>query len=172
MKRMAAILLAAALCAAAALPAFAVEISEDVDYDTTLRYMVDADYLVVVPESIALDQELVISSTRANTEPGMAVKVRISNLTADGKAELSRINDTDYKITAQAKQNDAAIADGVFTSVVYNEQIVTGTQTPLTVDIAKEEWEEAKSGEYEARLTFTISYTNPHDAQDQPADEP
>lgn len=157
MKRMAAILLAAALCAAAALPAFAVEISEDVDYDTTLRYMVDADYLVVVPESIALDQELVISSTRANTEPGMAVKGRISNLTADGKAELSRINDTDYKITAQAKQNDAAIADG---AVVATFADVTAKTDADAISFEAPEAAEGtvKAGDYEGGVIFVISY--------------
>ena len=45
-----------------------------------------ADYVVTIPETVALDEEIVISSSKANTEPNMAVKVRISDLTADGKA--------------------------------------------------------------------------------------
>lgn len=123
---------------------------------------------MVIPETaeIVFDTEVnpigAIAYMEGNLEPDAYVTVELTAQTL-----LSNKIDGSYKIDYVISD-----ADGVFTSVVYNEQIVTGTQTPLTVDITKEEWEEAKSGEYEARLTFTISYTNPHDAQDQPADEP
>ncbi len=50
----------------------------------------------------------------------------------------------------------------VFESAVYDESTEAGTKTPLTANITKEAWEDAKSGAYTASLTFMIQYTNPH----------
>lgn len=160
MKKLAAFLMAAALCCTASIPAFAADTQVSANGgtgDTTLTFSVDTDYVVVIPETVALDEELVISSSLANTEPNMAVKVRISNLTADGKAELARTNDTDYKITAQAKQNSTGITND--TVVATFADVTTATNAPaITFDDPAAASGDIKAGNYTGTLTFTVSY--------------
>lgn len=160
MKKTVALLLSAALLGTYTLPAYAADASVDTEGgsgNTTVTYSVNEEYVVTIPETVSLDGQLVISSNKANTEPGMAVKVRISNLTEDGKAELARTGDTDYKITAQAKQNDAAISNA---SVVATFADVTENTlaAPITFEEPAAESGEIKAGAYTGTLTFTINY--------------
>ena len=79
-KKAVSVLLTAALCCAAATPVFAADtqITQDSDpktAETELTYSVETDYVVVIPRSVDLDRSIEISSTKANTEPGKAVKV-------------------------------------------------------------------------------------------------
>lgn len=119
-----------------------------------------ADYVVTIPETVALDEEIVISSSKANTEPNMAVKVRISDLTADGKAELARTDDEGYKITAAAKQKNAGITNDTVVAQFADVTAETKAEaitfdTPVAADGG-----EIKAGNYTGSLTFTVSYEN------------
>ena len=99
-----------------------------------------------------------ISSFKANTEPNMVVKVRISNLTKDGKAELARTGDPTYKITAAAKQNKVAIANDTIVAQFADVTAKTDADT-ITFDIpVAADGGEIKAGKYTGSLTFTISY--------------
>lgn len=158
MKKFASFLLAAALCCTAAVPAFAADVTTEGDQDTALTYSVKTDYIVTIPEQVSLDEEIVISSSKANTEPGMAVKVRISDLTAEGAAELIRTNDESYQITAAAKQNNTGITNN---TVVAQFADVTAEKSadPITFDDpVAVNGGEIKAGSYTGSLTFTVSY--------------
>lgn len=130
------------------------------DQSTTLTYSVDADYIVTIPESVKLDETIEITSAKANTEPGMAVKVRISEGLTDGKVTLSRQNDTDYKITSLVKLNNTdAVLDS--TSVIASFADVTETTTGGTLAFAapvSPDGGEVKAGDYTGTITFAISY--------------
>lgn len=163
-KKLITLVLAAILCCAASAPAYAQEITEDGGYgDVTLTYSVDTDYVVVIPESVTLDESIVITSNRANTEPGMAVKVRITEgLDEKGSVTLDRDNDnSDYAITARLKLNDNV--DNVITSetVVASFADVTAQTTGGTMTFADPVSPDAnpiKAGSYTGSLTFTVSY--------------
>ena len=158
MKKLAVFLLTAALCCAAAVPAFAAEVTGNGSQDTSLTYSVKSDYIVVIPESTTLDGEIVISSSKANTEPGMAVKVRISNLNADGAAELSRTDDTDYKITAAAKQNNGGITNDTVVAQFADVTAATAADAISFENPVSPDGGEIKAGSYTGSLTFTVSY--------------
>lgn len=160
MRKFASFLLAAVLCCTAAVPAFAADITTEGEKDTTLTYSVKTDYMVTIPEQVSLDEEIVIFSSKANTEPGMEVKVRISDLTADGAAELTRTNDESYQITAAAKQNNTGITNN---TVVARFADVTAerkaTADPITFDDpVAVNGGEIKAGSYKGSLTFSVSY--------------
>ena len=155
MKKLASFLLAAALCCTAAVPAFAADVTTQ---DTTLTYSVNTDYIVTIPEQVALDEEIIISSSKANTEPNMAVKVRISDLTADGAAELTRTDNTDYKITAAAKQNNAGITNNTIVAQFADVTAETKADAISFEDPASPDGGEIKAGSYTGSLTFTVSY--------------
>ncbi len=155
MKKMGSFLLAAALCCTAAVPAFAADVTTQ---DTTLTYSVNTDYIVTIPEQVALDEEIVISSSKANTEPNMAVKVRISDLTAGGAAELARTDNTDYKITAAAKQNSAGITNNTVVAQFADVTAETKADAISFEDPVSPDGGEIKAGSYTGSLTFTVSY--------------
>lgn len=155
MKKRIGILLAALLVCTLSMPVFAEE--DDTTNTTTLQYSVDESYVVTIPETVSLNQSLVISSELANTEPNMAVKVRISNLTADGKAELARTDDTTYTITAAAKQNGASISNDSVVAVFADVTEKTEAAA-ITFDAPSAASGAIKAGSYSGTLTFTISY--------------
>ena len=153
--------LTASLCIAASVPAFAQEIAEPGNQNTTLFYSVEPDYVVVIPESVKLDESIAITSGKANTEPGKAVKVRITGGLTAGSATPDRDNDdSDYAITAELKLNDG---DGPVTgdTVIASFADVTVQTTGGTLtfaDPAAPDENPVKAGSYTGSLTFTISY--------------
>ncbi len=160
-KKLTVFVLTAALCCTASVPALAKEISASGNYDTTLTYSVETDYVVVIPESVKLDDSIVITSSKANTEPGMTVKVRITEgLTGDG-VTLDRDNDnSDYAITAKLKLGDS---DGLVTgdTVIASFADVTTQTTGGTLafaDPVSPDGNPIKAGDYTGSLTFTVSY--------------
>ena len=161
MKKLGALLLSAALCCMTAVPALAADVTTDGgSQSTTITYSVNADYIVAIPETVALDSDLTIKSTKANTEPGKAVKVSISGLNADGKAELARTNDTDYKITADVKQGENALKNND-TVAAFADVTTETAATAITVsNAAAPDANPIKAGSYSGTLTFTISYEN------------
>ena len=163
MKKSASFLLAAALCCIATVPALAADSQITPDSDpksasTELTYSVAADYIVVIPETVALDSDLTIKSTKANTEPGKAVKVSISGLNADGKAELTRANDTEYKITADVKQGEKALKNSDVVATFADVTAETAATAITVSNAASPDTNPIKAGSYSGTLTFTVSY--------------
>lgn len=159
MKKLSFFLLAAVLCCTAAVPASAADIITGGSKDTTLTYSVEADYIVTIPEQAEIKFDVEsnpigdIEYQSGNLEPDAFVAVELSE-----KSALANQTDDRYTIPYQI------CSDGkVFEKAVYTEDTAAGTKTPLTADITKAAWEDARVGKYEATLTFTISYNNPHE---------
>lgn len=162
MKKFTAFLLTTALCCAAAVPAFAAEVKPGGEQSgqTDLIYSVKTDYIVTIPETVALDEELVVSSSKANTEPNKAVKVRISGLNANGKAELVRKDDTAYKITADVKQGETALGNNAVVATFADVTAETAAAAIIVSNAASPDTDPIKAGSYSGTLTFTVSYEN------------
>lgn len=168
-KKLITFVLAATLFCAVSVPAFGKEIDKPGDQDTELTYSVDTDYVVVIPESVTLNESIVITSGRANTEPGMAVKVRITEGLTKGSVTLDRDNDNSgYAITARLKLDDiddddiinsdtvvASFSD-IMTSSDETTQITGGTLS--FSDPVSPDKKPIKAGSYTGSLTFTVSY--------------
>lgn len=161
MKKIPAGVLTVALCLSMTVPAFATEIDQDTtpqEGTTTLSASKAATYVVAIPEKaeIVFDTEVnpigEIEYKEGNLEPDAYVTVTLSEQTP----LANNVDDSDtipYEIQSGG-------AD--FESVIYDESTEAGTKTPLSVNITKEAWEAARSGNYTASLTFMIQYTNPH----------
>lgn len=159
MKKLFATLLALTLCCSMATTAFAAEINQDSETktgNTTITTVKDPTYIVVIPEKAEIQFGVEsnpigdIVYKEGNLEPGAEVTVELKNAST-----LAHKEDAQYTIEyAVCKDGEA------FTSVVYNEQTAAGTKTALTANITKEAWDAAKAGNYEATLTFEISYEN------------
>lgn len=164
MKKIITGVLTAALCISMTVSVFAAEVNSDGGKaDTTLTYSVDADYMVVIPERVVLTQPLAISSSKANTEPGKAVKVRITEGLFDGSVSLDRDNDTsDYAITAKVKRNESdekVDSDTVIAAFSDVTAEITGGTLTFDDPIAPDD-NPVKAGSYTGSLTFTVSYEN------------
>lgn len=167
MKKIAVTLAAGILCCMSTLPVMAdsATITEPGTQDTELTYSVGEDYMVTIPESVSLNQTVSITSKHANTEPGKAVKVRISNGLNQGMVSLTRVYDTAYKInasvslggTTQTVDSNTVVAS--FSEVFVEEDgdpVVGGTLTFGTPQSA--DGSEIKAGTYTGSMTFSISY--------------
>lgn len=161
MKRLCSMMLAIFLLGSSSMAVSAAEIGQDSDSktgSTTLTTFKEAAYTVVIPESaeIIFDTEVNpignIEYREGNLEPEAYVMVSLTEKTALSN-DADKMHEIPYEI------HDA---NGVFGSVTYPEDTAAKTKTPLTANITKKAWEEAKAGNYTAQLTFTISYTNPH----------
>ena len=159
MKKLFATLLALTLCCSMATTAFAAEInqgSETKTGNTTITTVKDPTYIVVIPENAEIQFGVEsnpignIVYKGGNLEPGAEVTVELKNASA-----LAHKEDAKYTIAYEICHGGAE-----FEKVVYGENTVTGTKTALTANITKEAWEAAKAGNYEATLTFEISYEN------------
>lgn len=133
--------------------------SDPKEADTTLTTSKGASYIVVIPEQaeISFDREEnpigEIEYVKGNLEPGAYVTVALSK-----KTPLENKADDQYTIPYEV-----CLQGEPFEQVVYDELTAAETKTALTVNITKENWEKAKAGDYKASLTFSISYTNPHE---------
>ena len=106
-KKLITFVLAATLFCAVSVPAF----GKEIDKPRRSRHRADLfrGYRLCGGDSGKryADESIVITSGRANTEPGMAVKVRITEGLTKGSVTLDRDNDnSDYAITARLKLND------------------------------------------------------------------
>lgn len=169
MKKIAVTLAAGILCCMSTLPVMAdsATITELETQDTKLTYSVDEDYMVTIPESVSLDQTVSITSKHANTEPGKAVKVRISSGLEDGKVSLTRDNDTDnYMIKASVSSEDTTTVDSDTVVASFSEVFVEEGEAPfvggtLTFGAPQSaDGSEIKAGTYTGSMTFSISYEN------------
>lgn len=123
----------------------------------------DASYTIIIPKTANITFDTVsnpigsIVYQDGNLEPDAYVTVALKGKT-DLKYTVNEKYTIPYKICGTDKTKD-------FVSVKYEENTEKNTRTPLTAEITKEAWEEAKAGSYKATLTFEISYTNPHEAK-------
>ena len=150
-----------ALCVSASFPVLADENEDNSSPNgMILSYYQQPDYLVKIPSeaTITFDSEInsigELEYQKGNLEPDAYVTV---SLEKQSPLEQEENNTIPYTLYSGEK---------VFESVVYDEQTAIGTKTPLAVHITKEAWEAATGGDYTATLTFLISYTNPHEGED------
>lgn len=160
MKKIAAILMAGILCSMSTLPIMARNITKEGNYDTTLTYLVDEDYVVTIPESVSLNDTISITSTKANTEPNKAVKVRISKGLTDGKVTLKREYDASYSIQAPVylnNSNDKVTSDTVIASFADVSADETGGTLTFGEPLSPDQ-KDVKAGKYKGSITFEIKY--------------
>lgn len=158
MKKLIAFCMTGILCFGMAGTVFATEINQNSDpktADTILTTSKEASYIVVIPETagITFDTEVNpigdIEYIGGNLEPDAYVTVGLSS-----KTPLENTANSDYTIPYEVCSGNE-----VFEKVVYNEETEANTKIPLNVNITKEAWEKTKAGNYQARLTFSVSYT-------------
>ena len=149
------------LCVSASFPVLADENEDNSSPNgMILSYYQQPDYLVKIPSeaTITFDSEInsigELEYQKGNLEPDAYVTVSLEKQSPLKDEGVDAIPYTVYS------------GEEVFEKVVYDEQTAIGTKTPLAVHITKEAWEAAPSGDYTATLTFLISYTNPHEGED------
>ena len=165
MKKILTTALTAALCiSAVGTTAFAAEINQDTDpktANTTVNYTVESSgYVIVIPESVNLGENLTITCEKANTEPNKYVRVSVSGLTDDGKISLSRKLDNSYKITADISQNNTSLSNDSTVAAFQNITTLTNADPIVVENPQSPDSFPIKAGEYSGTITFTVSYTN------------
>lgn len=163
MKKVISAIIAGVMCLSTATTALAADtvLTPDTTQpaETTVNYSVAADYEVVIPESVEIGGELIISSAKANTEPNMAVKVAVNGL-VNNKAELARVGDTATKIYADIKQNGSDIAENAVIAEFADVTAETKADAIIVSNPQTADGSEIKAGRYMGTLTFTVSYEN------------
>lgn len=116
----------------------------------TVRYHVDPSYMVTIP------MEVTIPFNQLNWNYG---KIRIDELLLDESQCIQVKMLSDGKLKNQENQNSVIpyrvlTNQKPFTSQKY---IKAGEETPLTISILQEDWDQAAGGTYTASITFEIS---------------
>lgn len=155
MKKLTAIFLTMILALSMTSTAFAAEITEGdgspKSEEVTISASIAPTYTVTIPEDMAVEFDKTsttfgtISLDEARIDPGYAVKVE---LTASGL--LKNKADTTKTIAYAINTGGTAFRSREYTAA--------GQNTPLTIDITQDAWNQAYAGEYSDTLTFTISY--------------
>jgi len=167
MKKRTSILAALCLAAAWCVPAAAADTGSTLDAgqdtrSTTVHANIAEEYEVVIPEEARLSEGLRITSRVMNTDPGMQVRVRISQGLEDGKVSLARENDTSgYAITVPLLKGEAAVTPDTVVAAFADQDInaLEGANGALTFGAPKAPDEDPiKAGDYRGFLTFAISY--------------
>ena len=160
MKKLLAIILAAALLAACSVTAFAEGINQDSDpkkQNAVISTDVAPQYLVSIPANttVTFNTELTdfgaVELTSARLDPDKCVTV---TLTTNGKLKNS-VDDTKvipYTIVKGTAQNATTNA---YTSAVY---LAAGAKTDLTIKITQDAWNQAYAGHYGDTVTFDVAY--------------
>ena len=138
----------------------------DIDFNLSVK----AEYTVIIPQQVTVDaangSSFAIASTHANTEPGMAVNVRIGNLDEDGNVTLTRQESTEpvtvkSKVSTQSGQplenNGIAASFSDLEKVEGGEDaetvsLIVGAPEPTGDD------QEIRAGKYSGKLDFVVSY--------------
>ena len=149
MRKVLAILLAAALMASLSVPAFAANTTGgDADITTSIA----PTYTVTIPADVSVQFNATetafgtIQVEAAQIHPDKCIKVALGS---DGKLENS-IDDT--KVIPYVIQD----SDGnAFTSATY---LTAGDKTELSIHITADDWNVAYAGDYSDTVTFTVSY--------------
>lgn len=166
MKKFLTTALISALCISAInTTTFAKEIKQDTTpktADTTVNYTVDtSSYVIVIPESVNLGEDLNIKCNKANTEPNKCIRVSISGLTTDGKVSLSRkLDDNNYQIKADIKQNNKALSNNTVVATFQNTVVPVDAPSIVIDNPKSPDSNDIKAGEYSGTIKFTVSYEN------------
>ena len=149
MKKVLAILLAVALMASLAVPAFAANTTGG---DADITTSVAPTYTVTIPADVNVAFNATetafgaIEVTASQIHPDKCIKVA---LTTDGKLENS-IDPT--KVIPYVIKDSEGTA---FTAAAY---LTEGDKTELSIHITADDWNAAYAGEYSDTVTFTVSY--------------
>ena len=166
MKKLLAIILAAALLAACSVTAFAgTPTNSTINQDSDPKQqsaVISADvapaYIVSIPANttVTFNTELTdfgaVELTSARLDPDKCVTV---TLTTNGKLKNS-VDDTKvipYTIVKGTAQNATTNA---YTTAFYLE---AGAKTDLTIKITQDAWNQAYAGHYSDTVTFDVAYT-------------
>lgn len=119
----------------------------------TVTTSIEPTYTVTIPANTRVAFNAVstefgaVKLDAAQLDPGYAIQVELS---ASGK--LKNAADASKTISYAVNHSNAE-----FTSAKYT---AAGQETPLTIDIAKDEWNRAAAGSYSDTVTFTVSYVD------------
>ena len=161
MKKLLAIIVAAAMLAACSFTAFAAEVNQDSDpqqQSAVISADVAPAYIVSIPADTTVTFNTVytdfgaVELTSARLEPNKCVQV---TLTTDGELNNS-VDDTmviPYTIV-EGKADSAT--DTFYTTASY---LAVGDKTDLTIKITQDDWNKAYAGHYGDTVTFDIAYT-------------
>lgn len=154
MKKLFAIILAAALLASLSVTVFAAEVKQDSDpktADVELTTYIAPTYTVTIPADVkvAFNAESTDFGTvkvdAAQIDPDKCIKV-----SHDASGMLKNKIDEKKVIPYTVKADSEA-----FTSATY---LRAGDHTDLTINISKEDWNKAYAGDYTDTVTFTVEY--------------
>ena len=149
MKKLFAVILAAALVMSLSITAFAVNTTGGTADITT---SINPTYTVTIPANTTVAFNATetdfgaIEVTASQIHPDKCIKVE---LTTDGKLENSI--DATKVIPYAIKDSEG----NVFSSATY---LTEGDKTELSIHITADDWNAAYAGEYSDTVTFTISY--------------
>ena len=149
MKKLFAVILAAALVMSLSVTAFAANTAGgEADITTSIAptYTVTIPADVNVPFNATETAFGTIEVTASQIHPDKCIKVE---LTSDGKLENS-IDAT--KVIPYAIKDSQGAA---FTSATY---LTEGDKTELSIHITADDWNAAYAGDYSDTVTFTVSY--------------
>jgi hypothetical protein len=142
------------------------------DGQTTVEYSIDPSYTVVIPATVAAGENLTITATSMNAEPGRRVVVTI----ATGISETSSIllirqnasgfseepnQDNSNVLTAYVVLNTGTVDTSRHIAEFYDNN--TTNQIGYPLEIGTPSTEGKLAGTYKGMLTFAIDYeyTNP-----------
>ena len=149
MKKLFAVILAAALVMSLSITAFAANTTGG---DADITASIASTYTVTIPADVNVAFNATktdfgaIEVTASQIHPNKCIKVE---LTSDGKLENS-IDAT--KVIPYAIKDSTGAA---FTSAIY---LTEGDKTELSIHITADDWNAAYAGEYSDTVTFTVSY--------------
>lgn len=121
--------------------------------NTSVSYHVDPSYQVTIP----IDTSVQFNETSASYGKIVVTEAKIDEdkcIQVSLNSDFLLKNDSDanavipYKIMA---------GEEPFTKMQYTK---AGEETPLTIEIAKEDWKKATAGAYAGTTTFTVSYVD------------
>ena len=155
MKKLTAVLLTMVMALSMTSTTFATEITEGdgspKSEEVTISASIAPTYTVTIPKDMEVEFNKTsttfgtISLDEAQIDPGYVVKVE---LTASGL--LKNKADTTKTIAYAINAGGTAFRSQEYTAA--------GQNTPLTIDITQQAWDQAYAGEYADTVTFTISY--------------
>ena len=148
----------------------------EIQFDLSVK----AEYTVIIPQQINVDavngSSLALASTHANTEPGMAVNIRISNLDEDGNVTLTRQEASGEETSGREDTEPVTVKSkitGVSGQTLANDAVAASfSDLPQVLDNADAETvvlkvgapqptgddQEVKAGKYSGKLDFVVCY--------------
>ena len=149
-KKIAAVIMTAALTAGMALPAGAETMS--------VTYRQPNEYTVTIPSSVALAKgggSTKIEVKDVNIEPNTKIDFKISaGVGEKGAVELSRTDDADTKAVTTVSKTKGG--EGIQAGAVFASFTANGSQELFFTEAVAKDGSELKAGTYKGTLTFTV----------------